>query len=84
MYGERREPEFSTELLQPQNAGFGGAEHHDGVEGGVVDALVEDIDDEEHVEVAVAQLFERAGSGRPPDRCCPVWTDAARTRRCRK
>ena len=59
-----RESEFSTELLHPQNAGVGGAEHYDGVEGGEVDALVEDIDGEDHVEVAVAQLFERAGSGR--------------------
>ena len=48
------ESEASAELLGPQDSGLGGAEHHDRVEGGEVDAFVEGIDGEDDVELAIA------------------------------
>ena len=45
-------PEAAAELLEPQDAGLGGAEHEDGVQLGEVEAFVEDVHGADDVEVA--------------------------------
>ena len=54
--------EATAELLHPQEARFGRAEHHDGVDVREVEALVEDVDGEEDVELARSEPFEGLGS----------------------
>lgn len=76
-----REAEASAELLHPQNAGFGRAEHHDRVEGGKVDASLK-MSTAKTTSISPSRSFssERA-RGAPVD---PVWTFALRMPFCRK
>lgn len=50
--------EAAAELLQEDDGGLGGAEHHDAVDGLDVHALVEHVDRADRVEGAVAQGLE--------------------------
>ena len=48
----------AAELLQEQDLGLGGPEHHDGVDGRQVHALVEQVHREDHLQVAALQLLQ--------------------------
>ena len=54
--------EAAAELLEPEDARLGGAEHEDGVELREVEAFVEDVHGADDVEVAGGELFEGLGA----------------------
>ena len=56
----------SAELLQEQDLGFGRAQHHDGIDAGDINSLIEQVDAEQHLQGAGFQLFQclRAPEGR--------------------
>jgi hypothetical protein len=65
----------AAELLHPEQARFRRAEHH-GVDVRKVEALVEDVDGEEDVELARFEPFQGLGSRSASG---PVWTEAERS-----
>ncbi len=67
--------EAAAELLQPEDAGLGGAQHHDGVDVGQVDALVEHVDREDDIEIAALSCSRRRARGALSG---PEWTATAR------
>jgi len=66
-YGELlvvlRLPQATAELLEPEDPRLRGPQHEDGVELGEVEALVEDVDRADDLEVAARQLLQRLRSG---------------------
>ena len=55
--------EAAAELLEEDGGALGGAEEEHGVDLGDVDALVEDVDGEDDVDLAGAQAVEDGGAG---------------------
>jgi hypothetical protein len=58
--------EAAAELLQPEDAGLGGAEHEDGVDRGEVDGHVEDVHVVDDVKLSRLQLLQRPSPQRTP------------------
>ena len=52
----------AAELLEEDRGALGGAQHEHDVDGGDVDALVEQVDGEQHLHLAVSQIGERLAS----------------------
>ena len=68
----------TAELLEEQRRALGGAQHQDGVDGGHVDALVEQVDGEHDADSPVGEVAQR-GLALGPAGCRPT----RRRRRCR-
>ncbi len=51
--------ESSPELLKEDGGALGGAEHEDNIDGRDVDTLVEQIDREQHLHLAVTKVSQR-------------------------
>jgi hypothetical protein len=52
----------APELLQEQDLRLGGAQHQDGVDGGQVDALAEQVDREDDLQAAVGEALQRVAA----------------------